>query len=91
MGGGKKKKNENENGRKREFATDPHSKRAREKIRRSGTPLTPIMDLTRLELLDLPRTFEGTSPGLSIFAKKTRDFSTTPRALLSYKLFDSMT
>ena len=40
MGGGKK--NENENGRKREFATDPRSKRAREKIRRSGTPLTPI-------------------------------------------------
>ena len=37
MGGGKKKKN----GRKREFATDPRSKRAREKIRRSGTPLTP--------------------------------------------------
>ena len=29
MGGGKK--NENENGRKREFATDPRSKRAREK------------------------------------------------------------
>ena len=32
MGGGKKKnENENENGRKREFATDPRSKRAREK------------------------------------------------------------
>ena len=42
MGGGKKNENENENGRKREFATDPRSKRAREKIRRSGTPLTPI-------------------------------------------------
>ena len=31
MGGGKKNENENENGRKREFATDPRSKRAREK------------------------------------------------------------
>ena len=48
MGGGKKKKTtkknkkkKNENGRKREFATDPRSKRAQEKIRRSGTSLTP--------------------------------------------------
>ena len=48
MGGGKKKnenENENENGRKREFATDPRSKRAREK----NTPFghTPHSDKTQ--------------------------------------------
>ena len=45
MGGGKK--NENENGRKREFATDPRSKRAREK----NTPFghTPHSDFGGFE------------------------------------------
>ena len=44
MGGGKKNENENENGRKREFATDPRSKRAQEK----NTPFghTPHSDKT---------------------------------------------